>query len=396
MREDKTKVLITSAEFPTGLSTARALAGPDVEITGLCSNLDNNCCKSHYWHQLVPVEISRDAYLEKLIEVGAQSKGKMVLFITHDYLVKLVSDNRDDLEQYYDFVLPDRATVDLLLDKTLFHPWAQEHGFAVPQSYVATSAGELDDILGAIQFPIVLKPCYRDEKWGKKSKGHKIYRLDKRADIDNIPFELFHAAQTYIVQQWIPGPDSNVHFSLEYYDRTGREVDYFTGRKLVQWFRETGNTAVGVSTEYQDVHDITCRLFDILQFRGLGSVELKLDNRDNTFYITEPTVGRNNLQSYLAVAGGINLSRMALFDAIGKNHRKNGTRKTSLWIHEVSILKIARDEIVREGFHFFSILQICVSLIRKCRNRAFCYFSKRDPLPFIYLFVELIKGHDIE
>ena len=37
-------------------------------------------------------------------------------------------------------------------------------------------------------------------------------------------------------------------------------------------------------------------------FIGLGSLEVKKSETDDQHYITEPTVGRNNMRSYIAVA----------------------------------------------------------------------------------------------
>ena len=67
MWKNRVRVLITIANFPTGLATARALAGPDVEIFGLCYEFSNNCCRSHYWNKLFLVDKHPEAHMEKLI-----------------------------------------------------------------------------------------------------------------------------------------------------------------------------------------------------------------------------------------------------------------------------------------------------------------------------------------
>jgi predicted ATP-grasp superfamily ATP-dependent carboligase len=61
------------------------------------------------------------------------------------------------------------------------------------------------------------------------------------------------------------------------------------------------------------------RLFKALRYQGLGSVEFKQDAADQSFKITEPTVGRPNFQSYLAVANGINIPHVAYSDLTGQS-----------------------------------------------------------------------------
>ena len=128
--------LITAADHQTGLGTARALAEVDVRLIGLCRNPASRFCRSRVWHRLVAVPGDSDAYLEKLVEIGRSATERIVLFPSQDELVLLLSNNREELEKYYDFVLPERETVDLLMDKTAFHRWAEARQFPVPELHV--------------------------------------------------------------------------------------------------------------------------------------------------------------------------------------------------------------------------------------------------------------------
>ncbi len=90
-----------------------------------------------------------------------------------------------------------------------------------------------------------------------------------------------------------------------------------------------GDTAAAVSTDNEEIHQITTEVFKRAGFCGLGSVEFKLSSKDKKYYITEPTVCRNDLQSYIAVAGGINLSLMAYHEASGNNIKISNNKKKS-------------------------------------------------------------------
>ena len=45
----------------------------------------------------------------------------------------------------------------------------------------------------------------------------------------HLPFPLFEVSDRYVLQEWIAGGDSDVHFCLVYRDRSGRELGYQTG-----------------------------------------------------------------------------------------------------------------------------------------------------------------------
>ena len=74
-------------------------------------------------------------------------------------------------------------------------------------------------------------------------------------------------------------------------------------------------------------------------FIGLGSLEVKKSETDDRYYITEPTVGRNNMQSYIAVAGGVNLTLAAFDDASASHHHRDPKRRRAVWIEEDSLLQ---------------------------------------------------------
>jgi len=380
-KKEKLTVLITGADGQTGYTTARSLANLDIQLIGLCSYPNSRFCQSRLWDHIVTVDRSMEAHLEKLIVLGKSAIHKRALFAAQDNVVQLISDNRDELREYYEFVFPPKTTVDLLMDKTAFHQWAVEHGFPVPESYIAESVSELDYVLRNIRFPIVIKPLFRTEAWVKRGGIHKVFKLDHKEEVKNIDFNLSEAAPKLLIQRWIPGKDGNVHFCLMYIDRNGREIGYYTGRKLLQWPILTGNTAIGVGTFNHKVHKLARDVLLKAELRGLGSLEVKKSDEDDKYYITEPTVGRNDYQSYLAVAGGVNLTQIAFYDAIN-DHKEIllGEKKKATWIDEDNAIEAIKSSNYHINFHYRNIIR---NLSRKV---SFSHFNMNDPMPFILFF----------
>lgn len=292
----------------------------------------------------------------------------------------IISRNRESLRERYRFVLPDHPTVQLLADKSAFAPWAQENGLPVPRTHVVSSADELDAALADLTFPVVLKPSVRNHRWQDAGGRKKHYRMDSAEAVANLPFQLFDVADRYVVQEWIEGDDSDVHFCLVYRDRSGRELAYQTGRKLVQWPVGTGNTAICTTTDDPPLHRLTQEVFDRAGLVGLASVEVKRDRRDGRYYITEPTVGRPNLQSNVATAAGANLAVAAYHDARGGSAAPGpARRRDAIWLNERNLPSALVVAALRRQLN---LAELGRALIR-CRAAMFAYAGAGDMRPLM-------------
>jgi D-aspartate ligase len=330
-------VLVAGAETPTGLGVARALAGERVPVVGLTTDPAAPTCHSRHWHAVAPVlGNTTDAWLTALRSAGARY-GRMVLMPADDLVVRTVAHHRAELDGLFDIVAPPLDVVETLLDKTRFHVWAVEHGLPVPVTEVVTDQAELRAALAEMPFPVVLKPFERTAAWQAVSMRDKVHRLASPADLDRLPFRPFDVADRFVVQEWIPGRDSDVWFCLTYRDRDGHEMASQVGRKLAQWPVDTGSTAVAVTAENEEMAALARKVFDASGMVGTGSLEARRSSRDGRLLITEPTVGRPNLQSGLATAAGRNLTAIAYRDALQLPQRPAQRPREAVWVHETAL-----------------------------------------------------------
>jgi predicted ATP-grasp superfamily ATP-dependent carboligase len=325
--------------------------------------------------------------LATLLEIGESPSERRVLIPASDEVMHLVSRNRDALARHYGFVLPPPDVVDLLLEKTRFHVWASHQGFAVPETHIAETEGELAAILRDVRYPVVLKPLSHTPEWEAKSPNHKVYKLYSREDLDAVGFPLFEAAPQFIVQRWIEGGDDCVHFCLTYVNADGREAGVYTGRKYLQWPPQVGSTAICVGEENPNLLELTRAVWRAAGFRGLGSVEAKYCAEDGRYYIIEPTVGRNNLQSYVAVAGGVNMTRLALEDALGRPTVATCPARSAVWINEPFAVLAVREAFARRKPERRTLRRLFTSR----RPVAFAHVRWTDPFPFVALLWENLR-----
>jgi predicted ATP-grasp superfamily ATP-dependent carboligase len=329
-----------------------------------------------------------DGLLEALLKLSSRH-ARQVLFPVQDHDVDIVSRHRELLGEHYRLVLPDHSAVQLLADKSAFASWALENGFPVPRTLVVTSPDELAAAAADLKFPIVLKPSVRSQRW-LGAGGRKLhYRLESPADVVGMPYDLFEACDSYVVQEWIEGTDSDVHFCLVYRDRSGRELAHQTGRKLLQWPVGTGNTAICTTTDDPALHRLTEQVLDRAGLVGLGSVEVKRDRRDGTYYITEPTVGRPNLQENLATAAGLNLAVVAYRDACDMPVvTESSPRRNAIWLNERNLLEAF---VVAARRRQLNLVELGRALVR-CRSVMFAYGEAGDMGPLVSGLVRKLRS----
>ncbi|MGH3975950.1 MAG: hypothetical protein ACRDS9_21855 [Pseudonocardiaceae bacterium] len=372
-------VLIAGAGTAIGLGIARGLRDTGVPIVGASLTPTAPTCRSKLWHSVLQVSApTTEAWLATLQAAHARY-GPMVLFPADDTVVRIVAEHADDLATQFDFVLPDLPTVDRLLDKSVFHEWALANDFPVPHTAIVTNPGQLRAALREMAFPVVFKPVEHTTQWRAVSKHYKVHRFDSISDLERLPFAPFDAGDRFVVQEWIPGRDSDVYFCLTYRNRNGEELAAQGGRKITQWHVDTGNTALAVTHQDEELHTLTRRLLDTAGHVGFGSLEIRRSTRDGRMIITEPTVGRPNLQTALAAAAGVNLVEIAYRDALKLPAPPSRPRREAIWIHETafprSVLVAAR----RRRLDGRTLL----AALRTRRAPTGAFYSDRDPLPLL-------------
>ncbi|MGH3588217.1 MAG: hypothetical protein ACRDQ0_18075, partial [Pseudonocardia sp.] len=287
-------VLIAGAGTAIGLGIARGLRDTGAPIVGASLSPTAPTCRSKLWHSVLPVSAPTTQAWLAALRVAHARYGPMVLLLADDTVVRIVAEHAGDLATQFDFVLPDLPIVDRLLDKSVFHEWALAHGFPVPHTAIVTNPEQLRAALHEMTFPVVFKPVERTAQWQDFNRYGTAYRFDTADDLERLPFVPFaalDAADRFVVQEWIPGRDSDVYFCLTYRNRNGEELAAQVGRKITQWRIDTGNTALAVTHQDEELHKLTRRLLDTAGHVGFGALEVRRSTRDGRMLITEPTVG---------------------------------------------------------------------------------------------------------
>jgi predicted ATP-grasp superfamily ATP-dependent carboligase len=239
-----------------------------------------------------------------------------VLILCADEAVALVSQHRGRLDANFHIALPDHATVETLMDKELFCRFAQEHGLAIPPTYILESRADVEAAARELSFPCVLKPPARYAPWAL-NVGRKAFRVESPDTLLSLYDRVACFAPKLIAQEWIEGGEGNLFSCNAYFDAASQPLATFVARKIRQWPPETGVSALGEEVRNDEVLAETIRVFQAADFHGLAYLEMKRDDRTGRMYIIEPNVGRATGRSAIAEAGGVELLQAMYCDVLG-------------------------------------------------------------------------------
>lgn len=323
--------------------------------------------------------------LEQLVSFSRGLELKPVLFITSDALVNFFSANSDTLRKHYLIDFPGRDVTSILMEKGHFARYAEKNDFLIPKTNIIYDENTLAICLKEAKFPCIVKPYWRNANWKKASFPKVFFFENYKKFISKIKL-IFSVEKNLIVQEWIPGGDSDIYFTLVYYNENSKCIAEFTGRKLRQWPVLTGSTSCAEPISQNEVRNTTIRLFNTIKFSGFGSVEYKKSSENNKFYIMEPTVGRANHQSYISTANGVNIPAIAYSHLTGfQLGQGNCHSKKSIWIDDpYDLLSI----IVSFSKGILNFNHLVRSLLRR---RSFRFFNRNDMRPFLSAIYMLTK-----
>jgi D-aspartate ligase len=253
-----------------------------------------------------------------LISIGRQLGNRPVLILTSDPSVNCVSESRAQLEGLFRITLPSPEMVRDLGDKILFQQLAEREGFSVPRSLCVGEQAELAQLDGLTP-PFIAKPA--DKRLVLNGVAERAVRAETLEQAKAEGAKLLQNAGRIVFQEWIPGGDTEIYFTLFSCADDGTITGLFAGRKLRCTPPAIGNTAVCVAAPPELAADLigpTQAFIARVGYKGLGSLEFKRHQRTGRFLMIEPTVGRTDWQEEIATLCGVNLPLMSYCSALGR------------------------------------------------------------------------------
>lgn len=308
-----------------GLALVRALDADHVPTLVLEANLQQPGARTRLATVVPTADINGDALIDALLTLRGRIEcpGEPVLMLTNDTMVRTVGRHWPRLAGAYRLSWANaRERLLPLQEKANLESRCAATGLRYPKSRLLNGPQDIDSSLAELSFPIIVKPVrpLSRFKTSQPADRQQLAELVARHGAD-LPF---------LVQEFIPGDDTHIHFSALYLAE-GRVLARFDGHKLRS--RPLGHTSIAEPWPDDEVHAQTLRFFDGLALSGPVSLELKRDDQGQ-LWVIEPTVGRTDFWLGLCTVNGVNLPAIEYADQTGRSLSAPAQQRLALWFNE--------------------------------------------------------------
>jgi len=312
-----------------------------------------------------------------LLAMAGGSGRAPLLLPCSDLFIEFVMARADRLAGFPVFEAYRNIAADLL-DKARFHALCKMHGIPTPGVWHAEDGAALRALAGQVPMPCILKPVLihraKDFLRGKKvllARSEDEYL----ACVDGMPEGL----GGWLVQEIVPGPESEISLFAGYVGRDGVPRQAFTARKLRQYPPGFGSASLVTSQPCEETLQRSLSFLAAIGFRGVCGTEFKRDPRDGVLKIIEINP-RPTLWFQVAHDAGKRVVESAVRDLLDASATEDAPQAQDVrWRYA---LKDATSALFyrREGSRFV-FPPPDVSGADACRKRSWPVFAWDDPRP---------------
>lgn len=369
--------IVVGLDTMQGLQTARILARHRIPVIAVARDSRHHACRTRVCDKILQADTTGRELIAMLLELGPTLPGKAVVYPCHDQCVALISEAREQLAEWYHIVMADVGVMETLMNKQRFYALAEANGVLVPQTRLLESRADAENAASELCFPCVIKPVQRTSRWDEMTMA-KAFRVESASEFLALYDQVCRWTPALVAQQWIEGTDADLYSCNCYFSRSSKLVASFIARKLRQWPPETGSSCLGEECRNDAVLADSLRIFESVNYVGLGYMEMKRDARTGKHYAIEANVGRPTGRSAIAEAGGVDMLYAMYCDALGL------PLPTGLEQRYLGVKWIDLRHDIQSALHYYRRGQLTLGAwYRSWRGRkAFAVFSWSDPLPF--------------
>jgi D-aspartate ligase len=161
-----------------------------------------------------------------------------------------------------------------LMDKQTADAIAQEAGVNVPWTAQASSSEQLEGLLEQAPWPCVVKPVLSHE-WRERYGAKRTFLVEDADQAREVLAGPLAEGFRMLLSQYVPGGDDDVEEAIVVRLADGSYPVQFGVRKLRQYPRGFGETAVGESAPLPETTALAKRVLEQANFVGVAGVEAK-------------------------------------------------------------------------------------------------------------------------
>jgi len=219
------------------LMIARCFTLAKIPFIGVTSRGDKRLFYTKYCqkgYQLASPEKQSDLFFKQLQELVNEIGSGRPFFCSNDGHLDILLKHWDEMQQMFRLVTVEKDILQKILNKDLFIPYAEEYNLPIPFTY----SMEQLSTAPSPSFPVIIKPKVRLNWFDShtvSSQGGRSYKgllAKDEQELEKFKASLAKENIEYVVQQFIPGPESNIVSFHSFYTEDSRPLGYFVGRKI--------------------------------------------------------------------------------------------------------------------------------------------------------------------
>jgi D-aspartate ligase len=326
--------------FETGLGIGRSLGRNGIEVFGFDYKKDIGAYSKYINFALCPNPLDdQQKFIEYVISTSKDYEYKPLLYIASDEYLEVFSRYRLEFDKYLLMNLPDPESVDLAFNKNQLYKRFINTDVDCPTTF--------NDI-SECTYPLIIKANNVNVWRNNISGNNKVIIINNYEELCRYSDELNKLKVEYVLQEIIPGNDDKFFKYNTYRSNDSEILAEFMLQKLRQNPVRFGVGSLVKSIKNEELRTIGRRVFEIIDYKGVGSAEFKYDERDNKYKLIEIN-SRYWQQNILPSICGINFPMIEYLYLTNSNCVKyslnytNGIKWVNIYMDFSSFLKYRKE-----------------------------------------------------
>ncbi len=323
-------VAIVLGASPTGLAVVRALGKRGV--TCLVGDFDagRHAFRSRYRSGPAIVAPNHTDVIRQALDSISEGETPPVLIPTSDAMVLALSRLPQELHgRFNTYAAIGNGLASQAVDKRSFYDLCRRAEIETPQTAFPNDADEVLQLGQQFQFPLLLKPIF-GHLWRDRLGGAKLLVAHSTDDLKRYVDQFGNDCSGLMVQELIPGEETNIYVAAVYRGREGKRDYCFVAEKTRQHPPNFGSASLATAKLDPTIEALSWKFVEGVDYRGICGTEFKLDPRDGRYKMIEVNP-RPTLWFHLVDASGVSLLHSAYLDLCGEpmppsQPQQDGTR----------------------------------------------------------------------
>jgi predicted ATP-grasp superfamily ATP-dependent carboligase len=303
-----------------GLGILRNLGREGIPVHCVLESADpaiySRYCEGYY---VLPDFLHRpDSVRSFLSRLSRRAADRPVVFSTDDRTTLILSSLKDEMENGYALMVPDKQVAETLVMKNKFYESLDEKGIDHPKVIQGSAEGDIAGIGRELGYPVFVRPTVTQD-FSEAFEGKKGFVANSESELLR-QFARVRARNINVIfQEIIPGLAANIYGIAGYLGRDSQPLALFGYHRMRGWPLLIGlNTLIESLplSELRPQANLVAAYLRSIGYYGVMEAEFKLDPRDGRYKLLEINA-RSWFQNSFPTRCGLNIILKAYLDATG-------------------------------------------------------------------------------